>query len=98
MKVVLEAKKVEISGKQVSVQADLDKAETALIAAKKNVENINSKDLAIIKGFANPPELVFFALKPIYYMITKTTSKKTEEVTWAEIKKFMQKDFIKEVQ
>jgi len=58
LKVILEAKKVEISGKQVTVQADLDKAEPALIAAKKNVENINSKDLAMIKGYAKPPELV----------------------------------------
>lgn len=31
-------------------------------------------------------------------MITKTVGKKNEEVAWADIKKFMQKDFIKEVQ
>lgn len=95
---VIEAKTIEISEKKTKVEADLSKAEPALIAAKKNVENINSKDLAIIRGFASPPDMVFFALKPIYYMITKTTMQKGKEVTWADIKKFMQSDFIKQVQ
>jgi len=76
----------------------LDKAEPALIAAKKNVENISGKDLAVVRGYAKPPEAVEFALKPIYYMITKTVGKKNEEVTWGAIKGFMQKDFIKQVQ
>jgi dynein heavy chain 1, cytosolic len=80
------------------VEADLSKAEPALIAAKKNVENISNKDLAVIKGFSAPPEMVFFALKPIYYMLTKTTMQKGKEVTWPEIKKFMQSDFIRQVQ
>jgi hypothetical protein len=31
-------------------------------------------------------------------MITKTYGKKDQEVTWPDIKKFMQRDFIKEVQ
>jgi hypothetical protein len=31
-------------------------------------------------------------------MITKSLGKKNEEVAWPEIKKFMQRDFIKEVQ
>jgi len=62
------------------------------------VENINSKDLAMIRSYANPPELVFFALKPIFYMIAKSVGKKNEDVSWPEIKKFMQRDFIKEVQ
>jgi dynein heavy chain 1, cytosolic len=42
--------------------------------------------------------MVFFAMKPIYYMLTKTTQGKGKEVTWAEIQKFMQTDFIKQVQ
>lgn len=63
------------------------------------MENISAKDLGVIKGYTNPPEMVFFALKPIYYMITKTTIPKGKpEVTWPEIKKFMQGDFIKQVQ
>jgi dynein heavy chain 1, cytosolic len=51
----------------------------------------------VIKGYAAPPENVFFAMKPIYYMVSKTTKGKSE-VTWPEIKKFMQGDFIKQVQ
>jgi len=31
-------------------------------------------------------------------MITKSVGKKNEDVSWPEIKKFMQRDFIKEVQ
>jgi len=37
-------------------------------------------------------------MKPIYYMVSKTTIGKGKEVTWPEIKKFMQGDFIKQVQ
>lgn len=83
----------------MSVEADLAKAEPALIAAKKNVENISNSQLSVIRGYAAPPDMVFFALKPIYYMITKTTIPKGKpEVTWPEIKKFMLGDFIKQVQ
>ena len=42
--------------------------------------------------------MVFFALKPIYYMISKTVRGKNPEVTWQDIKKFMQGDFVKQVQ
>lgn len=42
--------------------------------------------------------MVEFALKPIYYMLTKTVGKKGNEVVWGDIKKFMQTDFIKQVQ
>ena len=83
LKVVIEAKTKQINEKRSSVEAELAEAEPALIAAKKNVENISSKELAVIKGYANPPEMVFFALKPIYYMITKTViGKGQKEVTW----------------
>jgi hypothetical protein len=37
LKVILEAKRIEISEKKTSVEADLAKAEPALLAAKKNV-------------------------------------------------------------
>ena len=43
--------------------------------------------------------MVFLALKPIYYMITKTVPKSNANVvTWPEILRFMQTDFIKQVQ
>ena len=61
------------------------------------MENINKKDLDVIRGFVKPPEKVEFALKPIYYMITKVMPKKDKQLTWAEIKQFMQKDFIKQI-
>ena len=99
LKVVIEAKTKQINEKRSSVEAELAEAEPALIAAKKNVENISGKELAVIKGYASPPEMVFFALKPIYYMITKTViGKGQKEVTWPEIKKFMSGDFVKQVQ
>lgn len=102
LKVVLEAKRVEINEKKTVVQADLDKAEPALIAAKKNVENINSNDLNTIKSYGRPPPNVELALKPIYYMINKEPkflpNKQTKEVTWNEIKLLMGKDFTKQVQ
>lgn len=76
LKAIIEIKTKEISEKKASVEADLSKAEPALIAAKKNVENISNKELSVIKGFTAPPEMVFFALKPIYYMLSKTTAQK----------------------
>jgi hypothetical protein len=82
LKVVLEAKKIEIKEKKTKVEADLSKAEPALIAAKKNVENINSNDLNTVKSYNKPPENVFLALKPIYYMLTKSLMKQGKEVTW----------------
>ena len=98
LKVVIETKTKEINEKSSSVKAELAEAEPALIAAKKNVENISAKELTVIRGYANPPEMVFFALKPIYYMITNTTKGNKPEVTWPDIKKFMAGDFVKKVQ
>lgn len=80
------------------MEADLSKAEPALIAAKKNVENISSNDLNTVRSYKQPPENVFLALKPIYYMLSKSLMQKGKEVTWGEIKTFMMKDFIKQVQ
>lgn len=77
------------------------KAEPALLAAKKNVENINSGDLNTIKSFSRPPEKVELALKPIYYMINKDPKflpKAGKDVTWAEIKSIMTANFTKQVQ
>lgn len=71
LKVVLEAKRVEINHKKFVVEGDLAKAEPALLAAKKNVENINNNDLNTIKSYPKPPENVLLALKPIYYMLKK---------------------------
>ena len=73
---------MQITEKKTFVEGDLAKAEPALLAAKKNVENINNKELSIIKGYSTPPEMVYFAMKPIYYMITKSTIKNKQEVTW----------------
>ena len=61
LKVVLEAKSIQISAKS-EVEADLAKAEPALISAKKNVENINSNDLNTINSYTNPPANVELAL------------------------------------
>lgn len=88
---------MEISKKKVIVEKDLEEALPALEAAQKNVENINKKDLDIIKGYAKPPEKVEFALKPIYYMITQVMPTKNKPLTWGDIKQFMQKDFIKQI-
>ena len=93
---------MEINEKKTVVQADLDKAEPALIAAKKNVENINSNDLNTIKSYGRPPPNVELALKPIYYMINKEPkflpNKQIKEVTWNEIKVLMGRDFTRQVQ
>ena len=97
LKIKLEEKQVQISEKKTIVEKDLEEALPALEAAQKNVENINKKDLDVIRGYAKPPEKVEFALKPIYYMITKVMPKKDKQLTWPEIKQFMQKDFIKQI-
>jgi len=62
------------------------------------VENINSNDLNTIRSYPKPPDNVFLAMKPIYYMITKTVPAKGKEVAWADIRSFMMKDFIRQVQ
>ena len=97
LKIKLEEKQVQISEKKTIVEKDLEEALPALEAAQKNVENINKKDLDVIRGYAKPPEKVEFALKPIYYMITKVMPAKGKTVAWPEIKQFMQKDFIKQI-
>jgi dynein heavy chain 1 len=61
LKVVLEAKSIQISAKS-EVEADLAKAEPALISAKKNMENINSNDLNTINSYTNPLANVELAL------------------------------------
>lgn len=66
-------------------------------AAQKNVENINKKELDVIRGFARPPEKVELTLKPIYYMIKKVLPEKGKSVDWSDIRTFMQRDFIKNV-
>lgn len=97
LKIKLEAKQVQISEKKVVVERDLEKALPELEAAQKNVENINKRDLDVVKGYAKPPEKVEFALKPIYCMLTKSMPAKGKPLEWATIKAFMQKDFIKQV-
>ena len=97
LKVKLEEKQVQISEKKTVVEKDLAEALPALEAAQKNVENINKRDLDQIKGYVKPPEKVEFALKPIYYMISKTLPAKGKSLQWADIKGFMQKDFIKQI-
>jgi hypothetical protein len=52
----------------------------ALEAAQKNVENINKKDLDQIRGYANPPEKVVLAMKPVYHMVSKTVPAKGKQV------------------
>lgn len=98
---VLEAKKIEINEKKTVVEADLAKAEPALLAAKKNVENISNNDLNTIKSFKNPPVNVELALKPIYYMLSndpKFLPKQGKEVTWKEITTLMSNNFTKRIQ
>ncbi len=52
-------------------EADLAKVKPTLIAAKKNIENINSNDLNRIKSYTKPANAEL-ALKPIYYMMNTT--------------------------
>ena len=100
LKVKLEEKKIQISEKKVIVEKELSEALPALEAAKKNVENIEKKDIDFIKNLGNPPQKVEFAMKPIFYMIQKSlkTKEKGKEVTWAEIRSLMQKDIKKQVE
>jgi dynein heavy chain 1 len=102
LKVVLEAKSIQISTKRSEVEADLAKAEPALISAKKNVENINSNDLNTIKSYAKPPANVELALKPIYYMVNKTAkflpAVTRKELAWGDIKSMMGANFTKQIQ
>lgn len=61
------------------------------------MENINKKDLDQIRGFANPPDKVILAMKPVYHMVSKTVPQKNKPVEWATIRGFMQNNFIKQV-
>ncbi len=61
------------------------------------MENINKKDLDQIRGFANPPEKVVLAMKPVYHMISKSIPGKDKKVEWATIRTFMQNNFIKQI-
>lgn len=79
------------------MERDLEKALPALEAAQKNVENINKRDLDQIRGFANPPDKVVLAMKPVYHMVSKTIPAKGKQVDWPTIRGFMQNNFIKQV-
>lgn len=51
----------------------------------------------LIKSFANPPDKVVLAMRPVYHMITKTVAKKDKPVEWSTIRGFMANNFIKQV-
>lgn len=50
-----------------------------------------------IRGFANPPAKVVLAMKPVYFMITKTLPAKGKSVEWSAIRALMQNNFIRQV-
>ncbi len=77
------------------VQADLDKAEPALKAARENVANISKADLDFIRALAKPHANIVLAMKPVYYMCSKSFK---GDVEWKDIKQFMMDNFIKKVQ
>ena len=53
------------------VEADLAKAEPALIAAKKNVESISNSELSQMKTVNKPTPNVLMTMRAIYYMLNK---------------------------
>lgn len=69
--------------------ADLDKAEPALIEAKRAVKGINPRQLQTIRSYANPPVLIQLTLEAVFKLLGH------RNVDWSQLRKnIMDKNFI----
>ncbi len=70
----------EVKEIAAAAQTDLDRALPALDAAKKALAQLNKKDLAEVKAYANPPPLVEKVLSAVMIL-------RKSEPSWSEAKK-----------
>lgn len=77
----------EIKVLQEDAEADLNMAMPILEEAVRALGNINSKDIAEIRTFANPPKLVVFTLETIAILMEAPTSLES-------IRKILQNNFL----
>jgi dynein heavy chain len=77
----------EIMRLQEDAEADLRLAMPALESAIKALDQINSKDIAEIRTFPNPPALVVYTLEAIAIALEQKTD-------WDSIKRILQNNFI----
>jgi dynein heavy chain 1 len=82
-------KQKEIDASQKVVQGQLDAAGPALENAKKAVGNINPKDMAEIKAYANPSQKIVLTMEAVMFVMFG------KKIDWANIRTEMMKaDFI----
>lgn len=91
MKRELEIKAEEIRQRSEVVNADLERAEPALIEAKNAVKGIGRKQLDELRILAKPPDLVKLTMEAVVCIVSNSA----KPMEWADIRQFMRReDFI----
>lgn len=87
-------KQEEIAKRKLTVDADLGKAEPALLAAQESVSGIQKEQLNELRAYTTPPAAVKLALEPVIALITRKAAKPE----WKEIKTWLRReDFIRSI-
>eukprot|EP00939_MAST-03C_sp_MAST-3C-sp1_P003513 g3513.t1 len=92
----LEEREAHIASRRKMVDADLAKAEPALIEARASVKNIRKSQLTELASMARPPKNVRLTMEAVALMIGNVKS--PDDLKWGDIRKIINRtDFITSV-
>ena len=86
----------DVSKKQRDCEADLAKAEPALIAAKEALDTLNKNNLTELKSFGSPPNAVVNVTAAVMVLLSNKAGKVPKDRSWKAAKIMMGKvdDFL----